>query len=295
MHDDLSETHILGSKTRQKILRADTGDRRPWLSDAPICNGLKTHRISHAGICYAQAPYRIVRMKQSGTYFMACHGGEGRILVDGKWRVCKSGMACLLPPHMLNAFHAVPGRPWHFVWVRYDSIPETRPLITASSPMLAQFQSDALVYAMEGLYAEAEHDASAAAQHHWIELLQGYVQQFAQPWQMDERLSRLWEQVNPRLSEDWTVDSLAAEAFMSGEHLRRLCVQQLGRPPLRHLTWLRMKRAAELLASTDEKVETVAHLVGYQNPFVFSNTFKKWIGWRPSEHRSKAPSQIRSL
>jgi len=40
-----------------------------------------------------------------------------------------------------------------------------------------------------------------------------------------------------------------------------------------------------LLASTTDKIEVIAAAVGYQNPFVFSTTFKKWIGWRPSEHR----------
>jgi transcriptional regulator GlxA family with amidase domain len=48
-----------------------------------------------------------------------------------------------------------------------------------------------------------------------------------------------------------------------------------------------MRRATELLVSTDDKVETIAAAVGYQNPCAFSTTFKKWIGWRPSEHRSK--------
>lgn len=290
IHEDLSETHILGPETRQTVVRADDSDPRPWLQESPICTALRQHRIAHVGLCSAVAPYRIVRMKQSGTYFMACLGGEGRILIDGAWRACREGMGCLLPPHMLNAFHALPGISWRFVWVRYQAVPEQRPIVTASSPMLARFHGLPLEHAILGLHGETTapfRQGAPAAIHHWMELIQGYVLQFAQPWQMDERLSRLWERVEPRLGEAWTVDSLAAEACMSGEHLRRLCGQQLGRPPLRHLTWLRMRAAAELLASTTEKIETIARSVGYQNPFVFSTTFKKWIGWRPSEHRPK--------
>jgi transcriptional regulator GlxA family with amidase domain len=56
---------------------------------------------------------------------------------------------------------------------------------------------------------------------------------------------------------------------------------------MHHVTWLRMRKAAELLSTTNLKVETISHEVGYMNPFVFSNTFKQWIGWRPSEHRSR--------
>lgn len=48
--------------------------------------------------------------------------------------------------------------------------------------------------------------------------------------------------------------------------------------------WLRMRRAAELLQTTDAKIEAIAREVGYQNPFVFSTTFKRCLGWSPSEY-----------
>ena len=338
-HEDLTETHILGLKTSQTVVRVDELDAREWLASAPTCSALAQHRIAHLGVARAVAPYAIVRMKQSGTYFMGCFGGEGRILIDGRWQVCKAGMACLLPPHMLNAFRCVPGKVWEFGWVRYQALPELRPIVSAGSPVLAKFHAEPLRLAVLGLHSECggavrrglgnagvgewggadnalEHLAaetaiaasnrkltrtrapspshasapspSPAAMHHWVELIQTYVLRFAQPWQMDERLSLLWERVAERLHEDWTLPELAKAAHMSEEHLRRLCTQQLGRSPMRQITYLRMRRAAELLATTNEKIESVAAEVGYQNPFVFSTTFKKWIGWRPSEHRVKA-------
>ena len=45
--------------------------------------------------------------------------------------------------------------------------------------------------------------------------------------------------------------------------------------------------AAEMLTSTEDKVDTIAHSLGYANPFAFSNAFLKWIGVRPSEHRAE--------
>jgi AraC-like DNA-binding protein len=48
-----------------------------------------------------------------------------------------------------------------------------------------------------------------------------------------------------------------------------------------------MQAAAKLLATTGDKVETIATAVGYENPFVFSTTFKKWVGWRPSDYRAQ--------
>jgi AraC-like DNA-binding protein len=51
---------------------------------------------------------------------------------------------------------------------------------------------------------------------------------------------------------------------------------------------LRMKRAAELLLHTDFPMKTIAEMVGYANPFVFSATFKKVIGWPPSSYAARA-------
>jgi len=56
---------------------------------------------------------------------------------------------------------------------------------------------------------------------------------------------------------------------------------------MHQITYLRMRCAAELLASTQKTIEAIAEEVGYHNPFVFSNAFTKWIGWRPSLYRRK--------
>jgi hypothetical protein len=77
--------------------------------------------MAHLGVQEAAHPYRIVRTHQSGTFFSPA-SGEGRVLADGRWERRGAGTACLLLPHMLNAFRALPGRAWEFCWVRYPGI-----------------------------------------------------------------------------------------------------------------------------------------------------------------------------
>ena len=283
----LSETHIPGKPSYWRAVRANERDERKWLKALPICPALEAHRIAHTGVMVARAPHRVVRMQQSGLYFLACLEGEGRALVDGKWKTCAAGQAVTLPAFAVNAFHAVTGKDWKYCWVRYEPQPGRRVVLGASSPQMAAFEGKALWCAIEGLIEESEGKGVPAALFHWVELIQGYVDRFAQPWQQDDRLARVWEQVAADVGYDWTLDELASRAFVSAEHLRRLCRKALGRTPMHHVTWLRMRKAAELLSTTQLKVESVANAVGYQNPFVFSNTFKEWVGWRPSEHRSR--------
>jgi AraC-like DNA-binding protein len=271
----LQETHIVGPETREWKIRAEE------------CPALSAHHIAHVGCADAVPPYEMVRLDLTGTYFLCCSGGDGRILLDGRWQHCRAGWACLAPPHALIAFHAAPGARWQFSWVRYREPADQKPLLSSSSPAMAKFEPEPLRAAIMGLYHEVQHSVAPATIHHWVALIQTYVLRFARPWHTDDRLGHLWELVASRLEEPWTLDRLAQRCHLSTEHLRRLCRKELGRSPMQHVISLRMQKAASLLSTTDDKIETIATAVGYENPFVFSTMFKRWVGWRPSEYRAK--------
>jgi AraC-like DNA-binding protein len=288
---EFSETHTFGTTDKLWAVRVSENDRRPFIAGAPVCPALSRYRIGHVGVHDASFPFNVVRTHLSGTFFLACFGGEGRVLADGHWQRVTAGTAFLLLPHMLNAFHAVRGHRWQFCWVRFDEPPGQQPSIAAASPRLARFRAEPLRHAILGLHEDCLAGGTPDTVHHWVELIHDYVHAFARPWQRDDRLSELWEKVAAKLDAPWNVAELARRAHISEEHLRRLCHRELGRSPMHHVTFLRMKRAAQLLAETNVKVEIIAAEVGYQNPFVFSKTFKKWTGWRPSDfpgRRSRA-------
>ncbi len=85
----------------------------------------------------------------------------------------------------------------------------------------------------------------------------------------------------------------AAIAGVSEEHLRRICQSSLGRSPMKQLLMLRMEQAAHLLTISDHTVEAVGRAVGYENPFAFSNMFKRIMGRRPSAYRIASAAQAR--
>ncbi|MGC6466515.1 MAG: helix-turn-helix transcriptional regulator [Akkermansiaceae bacterium] len=133
--------------------------------------------------------------------------------------------------------------------------------------------------------AESRNDGAGALGHQWVELIHQYVLRFAQPFQADDRLWKLWKKVDQQLEYLWSLAQLGDLACVSGEHLRRLCQKTLGRSPMQQVTFLRMQKACKLLLETDEKIETIARMTVYKNAFHFSNVFVDWAGVRPSEFR----------
>lgn len=278
------DVQILGDST-YFLVRSDAVEERPWMASSPICPLLKQHHIAHAGLLRCQYPFEIVRTDQSGSYMMACFGGEGSVRVDGVWKTVRSGEACLLPPFVQNAFRCKEGVPWDFCWVRYLESRERKPIVSQNSPVLKAYDFAPLKAAIEGLYSETCGENSPSILGYWIELVHQYALRFAQPYDNDDRLWRLWNRVEPELQRKWNLHEMAEIAHVSVEHLRRLCRKRYGRSPMQHLTFLRIQQAKRLLSTTDDKIETIARMVGYENPFTFSTLFKKWVGWSPSRYR----------
>jgi AraC-like DNA-binding protein len=294
---NLSETDIRPPGAEFSTVRVDATDSRDWLKNAPICPELAKYRIRHLGVAQMPSPFEIVRTKLGGSYFLACYGGEGRVLVDGRWTKCRPGHAVLLPPGTLQAFQTTPGRTWGFCWVRYQERAGQAPMTAAQTPVIARFDTDGLRLAILGLRHEcqsldqvnaAERKAIAHADpiliDRWVELIHHYVLRFAEPRCPDPRVFEIWDHVSSRLADPWTITEMARLVHLSEKQLQRLCLKELGRSPRQQLIWLRMRRAADLLMARDSKIESVAKQVGYQNPFVFSSTFKRVMGWSPSEY-----------
>lgn len=273
IHIPMTETTVDGPRTRRWVLNVDE------------CRELAAHRIARLGLDEALPPYRRVRLRPAGSFLLASLAGNGRVLLDGRWQKIGAGTVCMAPPRVLNAFLAEGKVRWRFAWLRYEEDERVSPLVGASSPVAVIHGAMELARAIEGLRAEWENARDPKLIHHWVEIIHGFARRLTQPFQVNERMRKLWDQVDARLEEAWTLAKLARIVHMSEEHLRRLCHHELGRSPMQHLTYMRMQRARHFLETTEDKLEVIAGLIGYGNAFIFSRVFKRWVGCAPGEYR----------
>lgn len=271
----LQETTIDGPKTVR------------WVLESRECRAFTVPRIARLGIDDTSAPYERIRLHPGGSFIMVCLAGRGRVMLDGRWQTLGAGWACMAPPRVPNAFHAVRGQKWRFLWLRYDEPSFVSPLVSAASPVRLKVDAPQLQRVWEGLRAEWEGTRDPKAVHHWVELVQHHALHLAKPWQRNDRLRSLWTHVESALAQDWSVATLAHEARVSEEHFRRLCWKELGRSPMAHLTSLRIQAARIMLTTTGDKQEVIAQLLGYRSPIAFSRAFRRWAGCLPSEYRAR--------
>lgn len=104
---------------------------------------------------------------------------------------------------------------------------------------------------------------------------------------------RSLELLQARLSEDISLDELAAEARLSPFHFARMFKQSTGVPPRVYLTRLRMEKACELLERTELPITEIAHEVGYSSNQVLARVFIKHRHMSPSDYRRAVRDPVR--
>jgi AraC family transcriptional regulator len=106
---------------------------------------------------------------------------------------------------------------------------------------------------------------------------------------------RCIELMHARLSEDISLDELAAEARLSVFHFARMFKQSVGVSPRAYLTRLRIERACELLEITDLPVTQIAQEVGYSSNQVLARVFVKHQNMSPTDYRRAVRNPPRSI
>ncbi len=84
-----------------------------------------------------------------------------------------------------------------------------------------------------------------------------------------------------------SIEQLSASTGMSESTLSRAFKQAVGTTPLDYCNRLRLRRAAELLRTTDMSISEIAEASGFDDSNYFSRIFSKQLGLSPRIYRQK--------
>ena len=85
---------------------------------------------------------------------------------------------------------------------------------------------------------------------------------------------------------DYNVDQMARDVLTSRTNLYKKMQNMLGITPTDFIRNVRLKRSAQLLATTQLTVNDISARVGFATPRNFSTQFKKMFGGMPSKYRN---------
>ncbi|MBY5581419.1 helix-turn-helix transcriptional regulator [Rhizobium leguminosarum] len=168
-------------------------------------------------------------------------------------------------------------------------------IIAERHPVVALHHLDEMVRLFGKLHADLLDDtnlgqASAALMLHRIVISAARQASGAADRRQERRdMADIVETLRRRATQPLDLAAFAAEHGMSPATLRRRFTLETGLPPKAFQLRARMDHAKQLLATTDEKIETVAAMIGLDDPFYFSRVFHEREGCSPREFRARYP------
>lgn len=159
--------------------------------------------------------------------------------------------------------------------------PEIRPMLDA---MERESCSERAGFA--GILARLADVVAAFIVRGWVECgcgdATGWVQALREP-----KLGPAIVALHRDPGRNWSVAELAAQAGVSRSVFAERFLAATGMTPVRYLTELRMRLAAQWITRDREAIEAVAYRLGYGSLAAFSRAFKRVVGRPPGAMRAE--------
>lgn len=106
-----------------------------------------------------------------------------------------------------------------------------------------------------------------------------------------ENLKKVLSYINENYSTPIRLEELASLLNLNAQYFCRYFKENIGKTVTEYINEIRIEKAAEALAETDEKIITIAQDTGFDNVGYFIRRFKREKGVTPSEYRKRSKSQ----
>jgi AraC family transcriptional regulator, arabinose operon regulatory protein len=259
--------------------------------------------VSHIG-SFPSAPHHYVKRPQGTVQaiLIYCLAGRGVAEIgDGTFAI-ERGNALVIPPHTPHLYRADEKDPWSIFWIHFrgSKLGETlewlgtdlgNPLIHAPDiPLMHSLFEEIYAclnyhYSNDGLLAMSSELLRFIARLRMNAVSSSKVLRVE-----DDRISESIAFMQRHLDLNINLEELARQAGQSVSSYSARFKDKTGESPINFHIQLKMRKACELLDSTDMMIAQIAELLGYEDPAYFSRYFKKIQGCSPLEYRQALKS-----
>ncbi len=102
-----------------------------------------------------------------------------------------------------------------------------------------------------------------------------------------DRIKSMLQYIQEHYDEELTLAKIAQSVNLSENECLRCFRSMIGSTPIQYVKQIRIQKAAELLASTDQKISDIGAACGFQEMSYFSKIFRALKGSTPSEYRRR--------
>ena len=263
----------------------------------------QTTSTLHAGEFNRNRSYKNWRPRGSGDWLLIyTAGGSGRIATPAGAFALPVGEAILYAPTDYQDYRTDPvvGR-WRLQWSHFKPKPGWHPYLNWPINAIGVSQlhlpkgevrdafARALLRTIRVLRRRVPNAGDFAANALEEALLWARLAAPRGEWmQLDPRVRRAMDYLAENLRQPFDLEALARHCGLSVSRLAHLFKGEAGLSPQRFFEQQRMRQAGQLLGVTGLTIAEIAAEVGYDDPFYFTNRFRRHTGISPSAFRRQS-------
>ena len=263
-----------------------------------LSDGLLLPPFSEVGlVCYPEQTGSGIPHTHDDFQMIAFISGELRFSADGEEFIGKPGDVLLIPPHLRHSWSVL--KEGETVQIRLipifcEEYLELRPLLVSEMclirvpvPLIRKLQRK-IIAEQKRLHPAANVMINALL----LEFLANTLRHFSSENQnlssvSSEGIVRVVRHIKTHYKKKIQLEEMAAMACLGISQFSVLFRRQTGQSPMAFLIGIRLKKAMEMIFSTDLKIYEIANACGFDSVSYFNRQFRAAYGVTPLSCRRK--------
>lgn len=265
------EFYHINNSVMKDIFPIDVGHEKHLADEKPVVN---------------RYPYYLLHYVVSG---------KGYVELDGKTTAIGRGTVFVLPPNKDVVYYPDRKTPWDFCWINFNGLAAKNLLdllglggericTGAPVPSVRKYFFEAL--AAKDKRASRIFTVTSCLFRIFAEIAEREAPRSAGDFGTASRFEQIFAYVSEHLFDsDLSAKNLAEKFYVNPCYFSTLFKKNVNVSFKEYLNYERIKKATELLETTNLLIKEVANTVGFPDPLYFGKVFRKYRMVSPDEYR----------
>jgi len=228
------------------------------------------------------------------------HCGKGILKIADTTYELVAGDCFLIYPDTVSFYKADETDPWTYYWVAFSGLNSdsylSRAGFTQKTPIISCKNDTKILQCFDHMFENSQNQICGdltilAGLYTFLALLMekdsSQLQNFSTEKRDNTYINKAIDLIEMNYSSKMSIEEIANHLGLSRKYFSKLFKKTTGASPIDYLVMFRLNKACELMEKQNFTIGEISRSVGYEDPLLFSRTFKKFKGLSPSMYRKE--------